>query len=297
MPELPEVETVRRGLSRHLIGRKVVELQLRRNDLRFPFPESFKQQIEDSEIISIDRRAKYLLIRLNSGVTWLSHLGMSGRWTLIGGGRETRPGRFQHGAEIGTGNGPHDWVVAHLDDGGKAVYSDHRRFGIMDCFPTDSENENKLLSKLGPEPTPDQLTPLDLADSLRGRRTPIKSALLDQRIVAGLGNIYVCEILHRSGVSPRRTAANVAGRSGTSKRVEKITYHTHDVITEAIDSGGSTLQDFRGVEGDDALGYFPQSFGVYGREGEKCTKSECDGSIRRIVQSNRSTFYCPECQN
>ena len=297
MPELPEVETVRRGLSRHLIGRKVIDLQLRRSDLRFPFPDGFKQQIEDSEIISIDRRAKYLLIRLNSGITWLSHLGMSGRWTLIGGGRETRPGRFLHGAEIGTGEGPHDWVVAHLDDGGKAVYSDHRRFGIMDFFPTDSENEYKLLSHLGPEPTPGQLSPMDLANSLRGRRTPIKSALLDQRIVAGLGNIYVCEILHRSGVSPRRTAANVAGRSGISKRVEKLTYNTHEVITEAIDSGGSTLQDFRGVDGDDALGYFPHSFGVYGREGEKCTKSECDGVIRRIVQSNRSTFYCPGCQN
>ncbi len=297
MPELPEVETVRRGLARHLIGKEVIELQLRRGDLRFPFPEGFKIQIEGSKIISIDRRAKYLLIRLNSGITWLSHLGMSGRWTLLGGGRETRPGKFLHGAEIGSGNGPHDWVVAHLDDGGKAVYSDHRRFGIMDCFPTESEDQNKLLAKLGPEPTPDQLTPSDMAEALRGRKTPIKSALLDQRIVAGLGNIYVCEILHRSGVSPRRTAANVAGKSGISTRVEKITYNTHAVITEAIDSGGSTLQDFRGVEGEDALGYFPHNFGAYGREGEQCTKSECTGTIRRIVQSNRSTFYCPRCQN
>ena len=297
MPELPEVETVRRGLARHLIGREVIDLQLRRNDLRFPFPEGFKQQIEASKIISIDRRAKYLLIRLNSGITWLSHLGMSGRWTLTGGGRETRPGRFLHGAEIGTGDGPHDWVVAHLDDGGKAVYSDHRRFGIMDCFPSEQQETNRFLANLGPEPTPGNLSPMDLAESLRGKRTPIKTALLDQRIVAGLGNIYVCEILHRSGVSPRRTASNVAGSSGVSKRVERITYNTHAVIAEAIDAGGSTLQDFRGVEGDDSLGYFPHNFGAYGREGQMCTKSDCTGEIRRIVQSNRSTFYCPSCQN
>ena len=297
MPELPEVETVRRGLASHLVGRKVAELQLRRDDLRFPFPDNFKDRIEGSEIISIDRRAKYLLIRLKNGITWLSHLGMSGRWTLIGDDRRGTPGRFSHGAAIGTGDGPHDWVVAHLDDGGRAVYSDHRRFGIMDCFPTELQDENRFISNLGPEPTPDHLSPIDLARALRGRRTPIKNALLDQRIVAGLGNIYVCEILHRSGVSPRRMASNVAGRSGVSKRVERITYNTHAVITEAIDAGGSTLQDFRGVDGDDSLGYFPHNFGAYGRDGEECTKPDCDGKIRRIVQSNRSTFYCPNCQN
>ena len=297
MPELPEVETVRRGLASHLVGRKVAELQLRRGDLRFPFPDNFKDRIEGSEIISIDRRAKYLLIRLKNGITWLSHLGMSGRWTLIGDDRRGIPGRFSHGAAIGTGDGPHDWVVAHLDDGGRAVYSDHRRFGIMDCFPTELQDENRFISNLGPEPTPDHLSPIDLARALRGRRTPIKNALLDQRIVAGLGNIYVCEILHRSGVSPRRMASNVAGRSGVSKRVERITYNTHAVITEAIDAGGSTLQDFRGVDGDDSLGYFPHNFGAYGREGEECIKPGCDGKISRIVQSNRSTFYCPSCQN
>ena len=297
MPELPEVETVRRGLTQHLVGRRVVDLQLRRGDLRFPFPDDFKELIEGSEITSIDRRAKYLLIRLNNGITWLSHLGMSGRWTLIGEGKKGSPGRFSHGAVIGSGDGPHDWVVAHLDDGGKAVYSDHRRFGIMDCFPTEYQLENRFILNLGPEPTPDSLSPMELAESLRGRRTPIKSALLDQRVVAGLGNIYVCEILHRSGVSPRRTASNVAGESGVSKRIERITYNTHAVITEAIDAGGSTLQDFRGVDGDDSLGYFPHNFGVYGREGEECTKSGCEGKVRRIVQSNRSTFYCPKCQN
>lgn len=296
MPELPEVETVRQGLIRHLVGRRVTELQLRRQDLRFPFPDGFSGTISGKRVLGIERRAKYLLIRMEGDVTWLCHLGMSGRWTLLGGGREGRPGAFSHGAAVGSGDGPHDWVVAHLDDGGTAVYSDHRRFGIMDCFPTNQESEHKLLSHLGPEPTPDHLTPSELADRLRGRRMPIKTALLDQRIVAGLGNIYVCEILHRSSVSPRRLASSVAGKSGITKRVERITYNTHSVITEAIDAGGSTLQDFRGVDGEEALGYFPHHFGAYGREGEACIKGECSGTIRRIVQSNRSTFYCPACQ-
>jgi formamidopyrimidine-DNA glycosylase len=296
MPELPEVETVRRGLTRHLVGRRVVELHLRRDDLRFPFPEGFSSTLSGRKVEGIDRRAKYLLIRMEGGVTWLCHLGMSGRWTLLGGGREGRPGRFSHGAVVGSGDGPHDWVIAHLDDGGTAVYSDHRRFGIMDCFPTDQEEGHKLLSHIGPEPTPGHLTPVELGERLRGRRMPIKTALLDQRIVAGLGNIYVCEILHRSGISPRRLASSVAGKSGVTRRVERITYNTHAVITEAIDAGGSTLQDFRGVDGDDALGYFPHHFGAYGREGERCTNEGCSGTIRRIVQSRRSTFYCPSCQ-
>ena len=186
--------------------------------------------------------------------------------------------------------------MIHLDSGTKAVYSDHRRFGFMDCFPTSQQEKNKLLSDLGPEPTPDQLVPQDLAEGLRGRKMPIKSALLDQRIIAGLGNIYVCEILHRAGVSPRRKASSVAGLSGISRRVERITAATHDVITEAIDAGGSTLQDFRGVDGDEAMGYFIHNFLVYGREDQECLKEGCSGSIRRIVQSNRSTFYCSSCQ-
>ena len=221
---------------------------------------------------------------------------MSGRWTLIGDGVIGRPGKFSSGAPLGSGDGPHDWVVIHLDSGTKAVYSDHRRFGFMDCFPTSQQEKNKLLSDLGPEPTPDQLVPQDLAEGLRGRKMPIKSALLDQRIIAGLGNIYVCEILHRAGVSPRRKASSVAGLSGISRRVERITAATHDVITEAIDAGGSTLQDFRGVDGDEAMGYFIHNFLVYGRENQQCLKEGCSGSIRRIVQSNRSTFYCSSCQ-
>jgi len=166
----------------------------------------------------------------------------------------------------------------------------------MDCFPTLEQDSHKFLSDLGPEPTPNHLVPADLVGGLRGKKTPIKSALLDQRVIAGLGNIYVCEILFRAGVSPRRKANSVAGKSGVSKRVERITAATHDVITEAIDAGGSTLQDFRGVDGEEAMGYFVHNFQVYGREGKSCLREECEGSIKRIVQSNRSTFYCPNCQ-
>ena len=296
MPELPEVETVRIGLERHLLGRKISAVDLRRADLRFPFPRDFVSSLQGRLIQSVDRRAKYLLIRLEGDLTWLSHLGMSGRWTLIGDGIESRPGRFSNGAPVGSGNGPHDWVVVHLDSGSKAVYSDHRRFGFMDCFPTSEQDSHKLLSLLGPEPTPNHLVPADLSNGLRAKRTPIKSALLDQRVIAGLGNIYVCEILHRAGVSPRRKASSVAGRAGVSRRVERITAATHDVITEAIDAGGSTLQDFRGVGGDEAMGYFIHNFQVYGREGKSCLKGDCPGTIKRIVQSNRSTFFCSTCQ-
>lgn len=296
MPELPEVETVRLGMEKHLLGRRVNSVDLRRKDLRFPFPDNFRNSLEGRKIESVDRRAKYLLIRLEGEITWLCHLGMSGRWTISGGDSESRPGTLSNGSPVGSGGGPHDWVVVYIEEGIKAVYSDHRRFGFMDCFPTSEQENHKFLSHLGPEPTPNLLAPADLADGLRGKRTPIKSALLDQRIVAGLGNIYVCEILFRAGVSPRRKASSVAGSSGVSSRVEKITAATHDVITEAIDAGGSTLQDFRGVDGDGAMGYFIHNFQVYGREGEGCQKDGCVGKIQRIVQSNRSTFFCSKCQ-
>ena len=282
MPELPEVETVRRGLENHLSGRLIERVELRRLDLRFPFPEGFAALLRGRLIESVERRAKYLLIRLEGNVTWMCHLGMTGRWTLLG----------ADSSEVD--DGPHDWVVVHLDDGGRAVFSDHRRFGFMDHFETSEQNRNRFLSKLGPEPTPDHLTPMDMAEALRGRRTPMKAALLDQSTVAGLGNIYVCEILFRSGISPRRNASSVAGKSGVTKRVERVTAATHDVIVEAIDAGGSSISDFVNVEGE--LGYFSHSFQVYGREGEPCLSEGCEATIRRIVQSGRSTFYCPNCQ-
>ena len=282
MPELPEVETVRRGLENHLTGRRIERIELRRPDLRFSFPDGFAALLRGRLVESVERRAKYLLIRLDGDATWMCHLGMTGRWTLLGADSSE------------AADGPHDWVVVHLDDSGRAVFSDHRRFGFMDLFETSEQNQNKFLAKLGPEPTPDHLTPMDMAEGLRGRRTPMKAALLDQRTIAGLGNIYVCEILFRSGISPRRNASSVAGKSGVTKRVERVTAATHDVIVEAIDAGGSSISDFVNVEGD--LGYFSHSFQVYGREGEPCLSEGCEVTIRRIVQSGRSTFYCPNCQ-
>ena len=282
MPELPEVETVRRGLENHLTGRRIERIELRRPDLRFSFPEGFAALLRGRLVESVERRAKYLLIRLDGDATWMCHLGMTGRWPLLGADSSEAD------------DGPHDWVVVHLDDGGRAVFSDHRRFGFMDHFETSDQDWNRFLAKLGPEPTPDYLTPMDMADALRGRRTSMKAALLDQRTVAGLGNIYVCEILFRSGISPRRNASSVAGKSGVTKRLERVTAATHDVIVEAIDAGGSSISDFVNVEGD--LGYFSHSFQVYGREGEPCLSEGCEATIRRIVQSGRSTFYCPNCQ-
>jgi len=282
MPELPEVETVRRGLENHLMGQRIEQVELRRPDLRFPFPKGFEAVLSGSLVERIDRRAKYLLIRLDKGITWMCHLGMTGRWTLLAADSSQND------------DGKHDWVVIHLENGGRAVFADPRRFGFMDLLETAEQGQNRFLAKLGSEPTPDHLTPMDLAENLRGRRTPMKAALLDQRTVAGLGNIYVCEILFRAGVSPRRTAASVAGKAGVTERVERVTAATHDVIVEAIDAGGSSISDFVNVEGD--LGYFSHSFQVYGREGEPCLSEGCDATIGRIVQSGRSTFYCPSCQ-
>jgi len=280
MPELPEVETVRGGLENHLMGRRIEQVELRRPDLRFPFPSRFASRLRGRLVERIDRPAKYLLIRLSGNLPWMCHLGMTGRWTLLG-------------ADAQSDDGKHDWVVIYLENGGSAVFSDPRRFGFMDLFETAEQDQNRFLAKLGPEPTPDDLIPIDLAENLRDRKTSIKAALLDQRTVAGLGNIYVCEILHSARISPRRTAASVAGKSGVSKRVERLTGATHDVIVEAIDAGGSSISDFASVDG--TLGYFSLSHLVYDKKGEPCT--QCDATIRRIVQSGRSTFFCPGCQH
>ena len=296
MPELPEVETVRQGLEMHLLNSKISKVILNRNDLRFPFPPNFISELTGRRILSVNRRAKYLLIRLENNLTWLCHLGMTGRWTLIGDGIESTPGAFANGTPVGTGEGPHDWVIIYLDNGKKAVFSDHRRFGFMDCFSTSDEVKHRLLRDLGPEPTPSELSPQILANRLRGKKATIKSALLNQKNVAGLGNIYVCEILFRSRISPRRLASSIAGKSGTPKRIGHMTSAIHDVIIEAIDAGGSTLQDFRGVGGDESIGYFSHNFAVYDRQGEACINDGCSAKIKRITQSNRSSFYCPNCQ-
>jgi formamidopyrimidine-DNA glycosylase len=281
MPEMPEVETVRRGLVPHLSGSIVSFVDLRRPNLRFPFPENFEEILTGAKIERIDRRSKYLLFRLSNGYTWMSHLGMTGVWTV--------------GSE---GKGKHDHAYFEFDDGMKtAVYTDHRRFGFMDVFETSNEAEQNWLATLGPEPLTDEFTVQILKSNLHGKRSPIKSALLDQRVVSGLGNIYVSEILFRSKVSPIKTAAEVAGKSNkVNTKIQRIFENTNQVIAEAIMVGGSTISDFRGVSGESDLGYFAQQFRVFNREGEECIEENCRGKILRIVQSGRSTFYCPKCQ-
>ena len=281
MPEMPEVETVRRGLTPHLSGSVVSFVDLRRPNLGFPFPDNFEEILIGAKIERIDRRSKYLLFRLSNGYTWMSHLGMTGVWTV--------------GSE---GKGKHDHVYFEFDDGMKtAVYTDHRRFGFMDIFETSNESEQKWLATLGPEPLTEDFTVQVLKSNLHGKRSPIKSALLDQRVVSGLGNIYVSEILSRSKISPIRSAAEVAGKSNrVNTKIQRIFENTNQVIAEAIMVGGSTISDFRGVSGESDLGYFAQQFRVFNREGEECIKENCKGKILRIVQSGRSTFYCPKCQ-
>jgi len=236
------------------------------------------------------------LIDLDNGWTLLSHLGMSGRWTILRDDAITRPGRFAHGGEIGSGEGPHDWIVIHFENGYTAVYSDPRRFGFIDLIEPGFEDDYPMLAKLGPDPLPPTLTPDILNRSLIGRKAPLKSALLDQRIVAGLGNIYVCEALSRARLSPRRRAGTISSIKGPTVRIHRLVSSIHQVMVEAIDAGGSTLRDYRGVDGDNALGYFPLSFQVYGREGEKCLNRDCKGTVSRYIQSGRSTYACSSCQ-
>lgn len=286
MPELPEVETVRRGLQPAMEGRRILSAVNTRPDLRFPFPERFSARLAGTRIERLDRRAKYLLARLGSGETLLMHLGMSGRFTISAESLARQPGDF---VQAQGANPAHDHAVFELEGGVTVTYNDPRRFGFMVLFATTEEDEQPFLKALGPEPDSNAFSGAYLSERLKGRHTPIKAALLDQRVVAGLGNIYVCEALWRAGISPRRLAASVAG-----KRAERLAPAVRTVIAEAITAGGSTLRDFAGADG--ALGYFQHRFDVYGREGEPCRREACDGTVDRIVQSGRSTFFCPNCQ-
>lgn len=268
MPELPEVETVRRGLL-GLIGKEILAVELNRTNLRFPFPEDM-DSIAGRKILSVDRRAKYLLIRLENDLTLLSHLGMTGR--------------FGYDLE-----GKHDHVIIDFVDGSRLVYTDPRRFGIMDLIH--GGDDHKLLNHLGPEPLDSGWSGSQLYQSLRGRNVSIKSALLDQKIVVGIGNIYASEILFRAGVSPKRLAKNVS-----KKKAEEIYNQTQIVLLTAIEAGGSTLRDGQFKQIDGNLGYFPHEFAAYDREGENCVSVECANTIKRVVQSGRSTFFCSHCQ-
>ncbi|MFA5119535.1 bifunctional DNA-formamidopyrimidine glycosylase/DNA-(apurinic or apyrimidinic site) lyase [Zavarzinia sp.] len=274
MPELPEVETVRRGLAIALEGRKLARVQVRRPDLRVPFPPRFAEVLTGRRIVAIRRRAKYLLIELDDGAVVIAHLGMSGRMTVGDGPMPDEK--------------PHDHVVFETEEGPWAIFNDHRRFGLMVLGHVDTLEAHPLLAGIGPEPLGNSFDAETLSAALAGKRSPIKAALLDQTVVAGLGNIYVSEALFRARIAPTREAASVAG-----KRAERLVPAIRDVLTEAIAAGGSTLRDY--VQADGELGYFQHAFKVYDREGEVCPA--CGAvAIRRIVQSNRSTYFCPRCQ-
>ena len=286
MPELPEVETVRRGLVPVLEGRRVARAEVRREGLRRPFPEGLAARLEGARVERLGRRAKTLLADLDTGETLLVHLGMSGRMTVSGPVSEEGLGAFVHGGPVAE---RHDHVVLHVEGGARVTLNDARRFGVMDLWPTAALAEHPMLRGLGPEPLSDAFDGPALAARLRGRRTPMKAALLDQRVVAGLGNIYVCEALHRAGIDPRRRAGRLARR-----RAEALVPAIRSVLEEAIEAGGSTLRDHRRADG--APGRFQHRFRAYGREGEPCPTEGCPGTIRRLAQSGRSTFHCPACQ-
>ncbi len=283
MPELPEVETVCRGLRPKLEGRRLTRVLQRRPDLRFPLPDGFVERLEGRRVSRIDRRAKYILMHLDSGEVLLCHLGMSGRMLLMNG--ETRP------------LDRHDHVVFFTEDGGEIRFNDARRFGVMDLVAPENLSRHRLLKDLGPEPLSNTFNGPELAARLKGRRSPIKAALLDQKVVAGLGNIYVSEALFFAGISPRRQAYTVQGA-----RAERLAAAVRQVLNAAIAAGGSSLRDY--VQADGELGYFQHHWAVYDRAGEPCPGCDCgaatlssgNGGIRRIVQSNRATFYCPSRQ-
>jgi formamidopyrimidine-DNA glycosylase len=285
MPELPEVETVRRGLEPVLAGARLARVRQNRPDLRFPFPDRFPERLEGATVERIDRRAKYLLMPLSTGETWVSHLGMTGRFTLDG----EQLGEFEEAAPIA---GKHEHLSLCAERGGvttRVGFADARRFGFMGLIPTDEVAAHPWFAGLGPEPLGNGFSAAHLAEAFAGRKPTIKVSLLDQRHIAGLGNIYVCEALFRARLSPLVAAGRVP-----KPRLETLAGVVRDVLNEAILAGGSTLKDFANADG--GQGYFQHRFDVYGREGKPCRADGCSGVIRRTVQAGRSTFWCPVCQ-
>jgi formamidopyrimidine-DNA glycosylase len=281
MPELPEVETVRRGLEPILVGNAFARVEQRRPDLRFPLPQRFGERLSGRKVKALDRRAKYLLARLDGGEVLVMHLGMTGRFSINGVAKVPPP--------------KHEHIVFHLGDGTRVRYSDTRRFGYMDLIPSKSLDSHALFKGLGVEPLSAGFTPEWFAGRLKGKATSIKAALLDQRLIAGLGNIYVCEALFRAGISPLRLAGTLASKSGApAKQTEALVVAIKAVLEDAIRAGGSSLRDYKRADG--RLGRFQHRFRVYGRAGKPCAKKGCGGTVRRIVQGKRSTFYCPTCQ-
>lgn len=297
MPELPEVETVRRGLEPVLANATIASLESRRPDLRFPLPERFKERVEGRRILALSRRAKYLLAELDSRESLIMHLGMSGRFTVETAFQTASAPVAEAAFALKPATDPaHDHVIFTTGEGARVIYNDPRRFGYMLLLPDAERSSHKLFNALGPEPLGNAFSADHLARVAAGRRTDLKAFLLDQKTVAGLGNIYVCEALHRSRLSPRRTAATLAkaGGAAPASRTLSLAAAIRDVLNDAIAAGGSSLRDYAHTDG--SLGYFQHTFAVYGREGEPCRRPGCVGIIRRIVQAGRSTFYCGHCQ-
>ncbi len=282
MPELPEVETVRRGLQPAMEGAVIARADINRPDLRWPFPENMAARLTGATVSTLRRRSKYILADLSTGETLLIHLGMSGRMLVSG----DPLGQFAH-------NHPapekHDHVVLHMNNGARVTFNDPRRFGAMDLLDTATASDHPLLAKIGPEPLGNGFNEDYFVDQLKNKKSPIKSVLLDQRIVAGLGNIYVCEALYRAKISPERRAGEIS-----EPRIRSLVPIIREVLSDAIKAGGSSLKDFRQADGE--LGYFQHSFDVYGRESDPCRTPECRSVITRITQSGRSSFFCPQCQ-
>ena len=292
MPELPEVETVRRGLQPAMEGAKITRLELRRKDLRFPFQPDFSARLQGRVITSLGRRAKYLLADLDSGDVLLMHLGMSGSFRVVSDENNVMPGAFHHPR---SDERAHDHVVFHMSSGPSVIYNDPRRFGFMKIFARSEIESEPFLKDIGPEPLGNAFDAAMLAGATAGKKTSLKAALLDQRVVAGLGNIYVCEALFRSHLSPRRLAATLATKKGEpTDHSRRLVTAIHEVLNQAIKAGGSSLRDHRQTDGE--LGYFQHSFQVYDREGEPCQTDGCSGIVKRFVQNGRSTFWCPKCQ-
>ncbi|KQW86634.1 bifunctional DNA-formamidopyrimidine glycosylase/DNA-(apurinic or apyrimidinic site) lyase [Brevundimonas sp. Root1279] len=285
MPELPEVETVRRGLQPVLEGARLSRVRQNRPDLRFPFPERFAERLEGATVERIDRRAKYLLMPLSTGETWVTHLGMTGRFTLDG----SQVGEFEENAPA-TGKHEHVSLCAvHAGTTTRIGFADARRFGFMGLIPTDAVETHPWFAGIGPEPLGNGFSGAHLAEAFAGKKQNIKVSLLDQRTVAGLGNIYVCEALFRARISPLVAAGKVS-----RPRLETLAGEVRNVLNDAIAAGGSTLRDFANAEG--GQGYFQHRFDVYGREGQPCGTANCSGVVKRTVQAGRSTFWCPACQ-
>jgi len=288
MPELPEVETVKMGLAPAMEHYRFMRVETRRGDLRIPFPPDFAKRLVGRTVNRLRRRAKYLLADLDGGETLVMHLGMSGRLSVYAEGRQRKLGRYVYeSAPRDAGHAKHDHVIFETDAPARIVFTDPRRFGLMTLVETDALDESKLFKDIGIEPLSKDFDAAWLAKVLHGRRTPIKSALLDQRIIAGVGNIYACEALFRARISPTRIAAKIA-----APRISDLVAAIKCVLRDAIQAGGSSLRDY--VKADGALGEFQHRFAVYDQEGKPCPA--CKGKVKRIVQGGRSTFYCPACQ-